>query len=283
MAKTHYIKVNVSTGVLTDWADQPLGDLKLIRGDDELFAFWFVELFVSAGDSVEQNLDLTAMTVFRVDIDDKQEDDSPTDLAFQDVYNQLSNATLENLSEGKVTAEVSLTDAAVQTFLGVQASALAFLEIATVIDSKNKTLLQTSIVIEQDANNGSDTPSTPAGTFYTDTETHTYFLEIDQTDNTATETLTIKQGLHQVRCTGATTRTVSLPDATTYDTTVKQQAIVEVENLGGAAITIDDDGGANILTAQSPAGVASVSLPIQFTYARFRSDGTNWYQLTPSF
>jgi len=275
--QTKYLRVNVSDNTVRTWGDKPIDAVEVFHGDDVLYAFWFRETYVDGdGRDQERDLDLSSgLTVVRYDCDDRKGDQaSAADLAYQDSYNQQSDATIENLAGGKISLLVSYTAATIATALGTGNTTAAWHEIAIVKDTYNQTLMQGQITIHEQLNDSAGTPSTPAGTFSTTAESNILYLESDNVEDPADTTqLTIQAGLHQVKHTGAGALNLVLVDPAEYDTALKRETWVRGMSLSTGTIVFTVAGGSNIVSAYATS--ASYTINAQ-SMADLVCDGTNW-------
>lgn len=276
--KKRYIRINVSTGRIRSWAGSGKPNMDATHNDDILYCFWLREDYIDANDNVvERDLDLSSgLTAARLDIDTTKVDGG-TDLAYQDSYNQQSDALLEDLSKGRLTFEVSFTDAAIGTELTNLEKTSVWGELSLVQNSKNITPASFQFDIHEDINDSPGTPGSPAGNYSTTAESQVLFLESDNDEDPADTTqLTQMAGIHQVKYTGTGTLNLVLVDPADFDTAEKREGWVRVMSLSSGSVVLTVDGGSNIIGAYATA--ASYTVNAQ-SLADLYCDGTNWLLL----
>jgi hypothetical protein len=151
------LKVNTTTGAITDWQDQPAA-INLVNGDTVLLCLHFVEALTSTLTAVN----LTGATALRAMVKAARLESSAV-LTFQDSYNTGLYPACEVLASGYVTWAVSFNAAAIDSAIGSLESLAAWLELSWLgTDAYPQTLAQIPITIYQQLDDGA--PGTPPPT-----------------------------------------------------------------------------------------------------------------------
>jgi len=273
------LKINVSRGTWTDFADQPYDAVSVVNGDSVLFVAHFQEVL---GATTVSDLDLTGALALRLTVQSARAEGAD-DWTFQDSYNQGDYAAYEVLSEGKVTWLTSFNAAAITSALGTDEYVDGYLEIA-MLDPSNypQTLIQIPIRIYaqlDDGAAGSPPPTTP--TYLTATEVaagyfdHTDSASEDYDDTDDGQVLVAAKGWPVIRCDTTTAGfEVVLPSAADED--AYRPTLI---NTGGNTLTYTPDG---TETVNGQTGSQTIATQYGGVTLIPNAAGTGWIAVIPT-